>query len=141
MRTLRFLVVAGIGLLAAPWPPAGQAATSAIDRTPAPQIEVQARDGKRVRLADFRGKVLLVDFWASWCGPCKTSFPVLDTLYRELHPRGLEVLAVNVDERRDDAEEFLRSRSHGCWWLSTPRGVPPRLEGRHAQLLPSIARA
>lgn len=129
MRTLRFLVVAGIGLLAAPWPPAGQAATSAIDRTPAPQIEVQARDGKRVRLADFTGKVLLVDFWASWCGPCKTSFPVLDALYRELHPRGLEVLAVNVDERRDDAEEFLRSRSHQMLVAFDPQGRAPEAFG------------
>ena len=52
-----------------------------------------------MRLADYRGKVVLIDFWASWCTPCKTSFPALDAIYREYQAKGLEVLAVNVDER------------------------------------------
>jgi len=129
MRVLPLLVVAGTGLLAAPWAPAAKAARSAVDPTPAPQIEVQTRDGKRVRLADFRGQVVLVDFWASWCGPCKTSFPALDALYRELHPRGLAVLAVNVDERRDDAEEFLRSRSPQMLIAFDPKGRAPEAFG------------
>lgn len=126
---LRFLVVAGIGLLAAPWAPAGQAAAAAAKPTLAPQIETRAPDGRLVRLADFKGKVVLVDFWASWCGPCKTSFPVLDTLYRELHPRGLEVLAVNVDERSGDADEFLRARPHQMLVTFDPKGRAPEAFG------------
>jgi thiol-disulfide isomerase/thioredoxin len=61
----------------------------------APDVTVQRSDGMPVHLADFKGKVVLVDFWASWCIPCKTSFPALDALYRELQPRGFEVLAIN----------------------------------------------
>lgn len=129
MRTLRFLIAAGVGLFAAPWAPTGQAATSGAHPTPAPQIETRAHDGRLVRLADFKGKVVLLDFWASWCGPCKTSFPVLDTLYRDLHPRGLEVLAVNVDERPGDAEEFLRARPHQMLVTFDPKGRAPEAFG------------
>jgi len=63
----------------------------------APNIVLQSADGQTVQLATYKGKVVLVDFWASWCPPCKTSFPALDSLYREYQPRGLEVLAVNLD--------------------------------------------
>jgi thiol-disulfide isomerase/thioredoxin len=56
----------------------------------------------------WQGKVLLVDFWASWCAPCKTSFPVMDELQKTYGPRGFLVIAVNVDEKAADMEAFLR---------------------------------
>ena len=56
---------------------------------------------------DLEGKVLLVDFWASWCGPCKTSFPALDKLHAEFEPRGLRMVGVSVDERRPAFDAFL----------------------------------
>ena len=94
---------------------------------PAPAVALPAADGTITRLADLRGKVVLVDFWASWCAPCKASFPALDGLYRELHDRGFEVLAINVDERRRDADAFLAGRSPAMTVLFDPKGASPRL--------------
>ncbi len=60
-----------------------------------------------VSLESLRGKVVYVDFWASWCGPCRVSFPILEKLQGELGPDGFEVLAINVDEVEADARQFL----------------------------------
>jgi thiol-disulfide isomerase/thioredoxin len=88
----------------------------------APDIMLTALDGSRLRLADTRGHVVLVDFWASWCPPCRTSFPALDALYRELHGRGLDVLAVNVDERAGDADAFLAAHPRTMPVFRDPKG-------------------
>lgn len=96
--------------------------TSAADVRPAPAVALARTDGAVVRLADLKGKVLLIDFWASWCVPCKTSFPALDALYREEKSRGLEVLAVNVDEQRAAADAFLSARPHVMPVFLDPKG-------------------
>jgi cytochrome c biogenesis protein CcmG/thiol:disulfide interchange protein DsbE len=91
----------------------------------APDVTLQSADGARVQLATYKGKVVLVDFWASWCPPCKTSFPALDLLYREYQPRGVEVLAVNLDERRRDADAFLGDHPYRLTVLFDPKGASP----------------
>ena len=57
--------------------------------------------------ASVRGHVVLVDFWASWCAPCRHSLPAYDALYGELEPRGFDVVAINLDESEADANAFL----------------------------------
>ena len=118
-------VVAAI-LLATVW---STVAATGADTGAAPDIVLQTEQGAPVRLAALKGKVVLIDFWASWCAPCKTSFPALDELYREYAPRGLEVLAVNLDEQRKDAEEFLRERPHTMRVLFDPSGEAPKAFG------------
>jgi thiol-disulfide isomerase/thioredoxin len=92
----------------------------------APEIALNDDRGALVRLADSKGHVVLIDFWASWCPPCKTAFPKLDALYRDLHSRGLDVLAINVDERRGDATAFLQGQPHVMPVLFDPNGQTPR---------------
>jgi peroxiredoxin len=99
------------------------------DSRPAPDVAVHTASGAEVRLADYRGKIVLIDFWASWCPPCKTSFPALDAIHREFQEKGLEVLAVNVDERRRDAESFLDAHPHHLTVLFDPKGAAPHAFG------------
>ena len=59
-------------------------------------------------LPDLKGKMVLVDFWASWCAPCKESFPTMNDLQKRYGPQGLVIIAVNVDENNSDMVEFLK---------------------------------
>jgi len=104
-------------------------ASTASNAKPAPDAAVHRADGAAVRLADYKGKVVLIDFWASWCAPCKTSFPALDAIYREYQEQGLEVLAVNVDEKRSDADVFLDAHPHRLTVLFDPQGASPTAFG------------
>jgi thiol-disulfide isomerase/thioredoxin len=66
-------------------------------------------DGKPVSLADFAGKVVLVDFWATWCPPCIASIPALDAMARKYHDKGLVILGVNVDAMHEDVQEASKA--------------------------------
>ena len=59
-------------------------------------------------LSAFRGRVVYLDFWASWCGPCRQSFPWMESMKNTYEAQGLTILAINVDHDRGDADRFLR---------------------------------
>lgn len=60
-------------------------------------------------LEELKGQVILLDFWASWCGPCKSSFPAMQELATKYSGKGLTIVAINVDEKPENMQEFLKS--------------------------------
>ena len=59
----------------------------------------------------LKGKVVMIDFWASWCEPCKQSFPAMEDLHHRFSDKGLVIVAINVDENRTDMEDFLKKNA------------------------------
>ena len=111
-RTLRLLAVAGLAVLAAV--PAANAqqgeGLQAVDGRPeAADFALTGLDGDTHRLSDLRGKVVLINFWATWCPPCREEMPSMQALYEDLEGEAFEVLAVNVGER----EPNVFSCTHG----------------------------
>lgn len=72
----------------------------------APEFELPGRTGP-VKLSDYKGKLVYLDFWASWCGPCKQSFPWMNDMQARYGDKGLRIVGVNVDKKPDDATRFL----------------------------------
>ncbi len=120
MAARAFLFAAGVALAVAAGPAAAAAPGEA-----APAFALEGRSGP-VKLADYRGKYVYLDFWASWCTPCKRSFPWMAELQKRYGPAGLEVVAINVDTARGDAERFLAQTPAGFTVAFDPAGAVPK---------------
>jgi thiol-disulfide isomerase/thioredoxin len=106
----------------------GAGAIQAGDKVPALQGPVLGGPGT-LSLADLRGKVVYLDFWASWCAPCATALPVLDGFREEFGSEDFQVFAVNVDQNPKQGRTFLSRRPVGYSSLSDPKGKYPSLFG------------
>jgi thiol-disulfide isomerase/thioredoxin len=69
---------------------------------PAPLWELPDKDGKMIKLADYRGQIVILDFWATWCGPCRSAMPALNSWMQEKMPKGVQVFSINVWENAPD---------------------------------------
>ena len=74
----------------------------------APEFTLATADGKKVALAGLKGKVVLLNFWATWCPPCREEMPSMERLHQELKEQGLTVLAVNIQESPKQVARFMR---------------------------------
>jgi peroxiredoxin len=98
MRPLLFLLLSGLLL-----PGVTARAVSGV----APDFSLQSRDGDVLSLAEFRGQVVMINFWATWCGPCREEMPHLEALHQRYSALGFALLGVNVEENSDDAVAWL----------------------------------
>ncbi len=92
-------------------------ATDFASGDPAPLVLAVDLDGKAQELGRFQGKTVLLNFWATWCGPCVQEMPALERLYQELHDQNFEIVAVSVDDNVSAVREFVKKNglSFNVW--------------------------
>ncbi|HUA19358.1 MAG TPA: TlpA disulfide reductase family protein [Bryobacteraceae bacterium] len=93
---------------------------------PAPELAVRDLEGKPVTLSAFRGKTVLLDFWTTWCPPCRADGPSLDKLYRKYSDKNLQIIGISVSEDRPIVEKFLKEHPHGYPIVLTTENDMPR---------------
>jgi len=107
------LVLSVTGCSAGSEPPDGENPTAPVEGIQvgnlAPDFQLQSLDGQTVSLGNLLGKPVLINFWATWCPPCRSEMPYIQKIYEEWSDQGLEVLAINIGESSSKAEEFMQS--------------------------------
>ena len=115
------------------------------DQAPTPDFTLPNFDSKKISLKDFRGKLVFLNFWATWCVPCREEMPAMEKLYQEFKEKNFVVLAVNVKDRKQDAVNFAKELKlsypividpdaqvgllYGAWGLPTTYLIGPKGEG------------
>ena len=84
-----------------------EGAAQALVGKPAPDFKLTGIDGKEIAMADLKGSVVVLDFWATWCGPCVASLPHIDKIHSDLSEKGLKVYAVNLEEPKATVQKFI----------------------------------
>ena len=108
IRVLSMLAALGC-LFAAP---VGQAAMPKVG-TVAPDFTLKSSNGKNLRLSEHRGEVVMINFWATWCGPCREEMPLLNRLHEKYRKAGFTLLGVNVDDKPQAAKDMARQLGIG----------------------------
>jgi peroxiredoxin len=115
------------------------------DNALVPDFTLSTPEGEKISLRDFRGKIVFLNFWASWCAPCREEMPSMEKLYQEFKDKNFVVLAVNVKDRKYDAVNFVKEMKitypiaidpdgqvgllYGAWGLPTTYLIGPKGEG------------
>lgn len=94
----------------------------------APDFSLEGASTK-VRLSDYRGKTVYLDFWASWCGPCKQSMPWMNDMQKRYGAKGFQVVGVNVDQKQEDAKAFLAQTPAAFTIAFDSSGTTPKAFG------------
>jgi DsbE subfamily thiol:disulfide oxidoreductase len=99
------------------------------DKPSAPDFTLATPDGKKKSLKDYRGKVVFLNFWATWCPSCRTEMPDMQKLYSEYKGKGFEIVAVNVKDKKDDAMKYVSNMKLTYPILLDPEGEAGLLYG------------
>ena len=97
---------------------------------PAPDFSVRTLEGKQIKLTEFKGKVVLLNFWATWCPPCRAEMPSIETLYQRYKPKAsFQILAVSVQEEPSVVKTFLEQNPYSFPIALDPNGEAAQLYG------------
>ncbi|MFQ5580776.1 MAG: redoxin domain-containing protein [Nitrospiria bacterium] len=105
LLTLSFLFVVGMV-----FPDMASGKRAALGRSITPFV-AKTLKGKTISINQLKGRVVLIDFWATWCDPCREELPELNALYQELQSQGVEILGISVDRKRENVDEFISKHS------------------------------
>ena len=111
MKKLVSIKAAGLMLLISVFVSSVFAATEAEDKEDekaAPDFTLKSLKGSNLKLSEFRGDVVMINFWATWCGPCQQEMPILNDLYLKYRDEGLTMLGVNVEKNTSKAADMIR---------------------------------
>jgi thiol-disulfide isomerase/thioredoxin len=140
---LRSLLIAAVATLALTVPASAEVKPG----EKSPDFSAATLAGPSLRLSSLHGKVVLLDFWASWCEPCKKELPLLAKMAPRLKAKGIEIVAVNIDDDRQKALDFLRTHSLQLTVVSDPgkaivgRWEPPKMPSSFAIDKAGVVRA
>jgi thiol-disulfide isomerase/thioredoxin len=81
-----------------------------------PDFDVKDLDGKPLKVANFKGKVVMIDFWATWCGPCVGEVPNVAAVYQKYHDKGFEIIGVSLDREGDKDKMISFTKEHNMPW-------------------------
>ncbi len=95
---------------------------------PAPDFHLEQLDGGTVALSDYHGKIVLIEFWATWCGPCRSSMPSLEHIYRRFQNRGVQLLFINEGENPQTMRRWLGKRFTARILLDSDQQVARRYQ-------------
>jgi len=103
MNIKRLLVAVALSAVAAT-----SLASSGLVGNKAPDFALKSSTGENLRLSEYRGEVVMINFWATWCGPCRQEMPLLDDLYNRYERVGFKLLGVNIDDNSQRAIDMMR---------------------------------
>ncbi len=103
MNIKRLLVAVALSAIAAT-----SLASSGLVGNKAPDFALKSSTGENLRLSEYRGEVVMINFWATWCGPCRQEMPLLDDLYNRYERVGFKLLGVNIDDNSQRAIDMMR---------------------------------
>lgn len=101
---------------------AGSSANHAVAATQAPNLDLKKLDNSSFKLSDYRGDVLYVDFWATWCPPCRKSFPWMEEMHERYKDLGFKVVAISLDTKRSVIDQFLEKMTTSFIIAHDPSG-------------------
>jgi len=99
-----------------------------------PAIDFETRDieGKALKLSDYRGKVVLIDFWATWCAPCRKEMPNVKKVYSQYHKKGFDIIGISLDNDRGSLDSYIKDNGMAWRQIFDGKGWQSELAGRYA---------